>query len=88
MSKIHYTIYEKNYGDGENTRPMCNDNVRMSHSQLTQNIEEITCKRCIKSKLSYVNMALEMVKEQTFQLSDGEVEALKNKKNILENMKG
>lgn len=62
--KIHYTIYDVNYNKGENTRPICNDNTRMWNHQLTQDVREITCKKCMKSKIKYHKLSIEMHKDR------------------------
>lgn len=58
--KIHYTIYDANYDRGEDTRPICNDNTRFYWHHLTRDVNEVTCKKCMKSLIASRKFALEM----------------------------
>lgn len=61
MKKIHYTIFNGNYEKGQDTRPMCNDQERYPHEYLTMNINEVTCKKCLKGKIKSIQFAIDMI---------------------------
>jgi hypothetical protein len=61
MKKIHYTIYNGNYEKGQDACPMCNDQKQYPYQYLTTDIDEVTCKKCLKSKIKSANFALEMI---------------------------
>lgn len=83
--KIHYTIYNGNYDRGEDSSPICNDNKRMSFHDLTRDVNEITCKRCMRSKIASNKFALEVFENQIFPLEPDTLEKLKQEIEILEN---
>lgn len=66
MGKIHYTVYSANFERCENTIPICNSSQRIWFHQLTRDIENITCKKCIKSLISIKKQILEIDKKSSF----------------------
>ena len=61
MKKIHYTIYNGNYEKGLYTCPICNDRKRYPYEYLTMDIDEVTCKKCLKGKIKSIQFAIDMV---------------------------
>jgi hypothetical protein len=85
MKKIHYTIYNGNYEKGQDACPMCNDQKQYPYQYLTTDIDEVTCKKCLKSKIKSANFALEMIPHMLKPYQHEEsVNRLKKEKEMIE----